>query len=177
MKKKLYIVRITHLVLAATELEAQNLACSEANHGDVECVGIINDLYDLPIGSDQVSAHKILVTQIAADRRFKGFEVQACMTTVEDERGAAIREECDNSDATLWSIYGQLVTGGLECIGDFKSQSQAEDFRGQILEVQGLWAQADEYYFASGTRPTFSEDAYLESIYEDRVSGGNFEDF
>ena len=185
MKKKLYIVRITRLVLAATDLEAQNLACSAANHGDVDCMDVINDLYDLPVGwentmplgSNQVTAHTILVTQIAADPRFKGFEVHACMTTGEDAHGVTMLEECEDSDASLWSVYGQLATGGLECLGDFKSRIDAEEFRGQILEILDLWAQADEYYSASGTRPNSGEDEFLESLYEDRVSGGNYEDF
>ena len=185
MSKKLHIVRITRLVMAATEQEAQQLACSAANHGDVDCVRVIEDLYDLPVGwedavpygSEQLSATKILLAQIAANSRFKGFEVHGCMTVGEDENGVTLLEQCEDSDASLWSVYGQLVTGGLECLADFKSRAKAESLRDQIQEIQGLWAQADEYYSASGTRPNSGEDEFLESLYEDRVSGGNYEDF
>ena len=185
MSKKLHLVRITRLVMAATEQEAQQLACSAANYGDVDCVRVVEDLYDLPVGwedavpygSEQLSATKILLTQIATNPRFKGFEVHACMSVGKDENGVTLLEQCEDSDASLWSVYGQLATGGLECLGDFKSRSQAEEFRGQIQEVQDLWAQADEYYSASGTRPNSGEDEFLESLYEDRVSGGNYEDF
>ncbi len=184
MSKKLHIVRITRLVMAATEQEAQQLACSAANHGDVDCVRVIEDLYDLPVGwedavpygSEQLSAIKILLAQIAANPRFKGFEVHGCRVTDEDERGELL-DECEDSDASLWSVYGQLVTGGLECLADFNSRAKAESLRDQIQEIQGLWAQADEYYSASGTRPNSGEDEFLESLYEDRVSCGNYEDF
>ena len=184
MSKKLHIVRITRLVMAATEQEAQQLACSAANHGDVDCVRVIEDLYDLPVGwedavpygSEQLSATKILLAQIAANPRFKGFEAHGCRVTAEDERGELL-DECEDSDASLWSVYGQLVTGGLECLADFSSRAKAESLRDQIHEIQGLWAQADEYYAASGTRPNSGEDEFLESLYEDRVSGGNYEDF
>ncbi len=184
MSKKLYLVRITRLVMAASEHEARQLACSAANHGDVDCVRVIEDLYDLPVGwedavpygSEQLSATKILLAQIAANPRFKGFEVHGCRVTAKDERGELL-DECEDSDASLWSVYGQLVTGGLECLADFNSRAKALGLRDQILEIQGLWAQADEFYAASGTRPAFTEDEFLESQYEDRVSSGNYEDF
>jgi hypothetical protein len=184
MNKKLYIVRITRLVLAASEHEAQQLACSAANRGDVDCVDVINGLYDLPVGSenavpygsDQLSAYKILVTQIASDPRFKSFEVHPCMASEEDEHSELL-DECEDSDASLWSVYGQLVTGGLECLADFNSRAKAESLCDQIHEIQGLWAQADEYYSASGTLPTSADDEFLENLYEDRVSCGNYEDF
>jgi hypothetical protein len=183
MQKKLYLIRCTRLVLAATETEAQRLAAAQRR--EMECVKVIEDLYDLPVGwentvplgSNQVTALQILVAQIAADVRFNGFEVHACLTTGEDEHGVTLLEECADSEASLWSVYGQLALSGLECLGDFKSRSQAEEFQGQILEVRDLWAQADEYYAASGTRPNAGEDEFLESLYEDRVSGGNYEDF
>ena len=185
MSKKLHIVRITRLVMAATEQEAQQLACSAANHGDVDCVRVIEDLYDLPVGwedavpygSEQLSATKILLAQIAANPRFKGFEVHACMTVGEDENRVTMLEECEDTYASLWSVYGLLVTGGLECLADFNSRAKAESLRDQIQEIQGLWAQADEYYAATGTRPNSGEDEFLESLYEDRVSCGNYEDF
>ena len=185
MKKKLFVVRITRLVLAATDLEAQNLACNAANVGDVDCVRVIEGLYDLPVGwesavpygSDDVSAYKILIVQFASDSRFNGFEAHGCTQVGQDEHGTALLEQCDDTLASIWSVYGHLVTGGLKCLGDFKSKAQADDFFRQIVEVQDLWAQADKYYAASGTRPNSGEDEFLESLYEDRVSGGNYEDF
>ena len=176
MHKKLYLVRITRLVLAATEGEAQQLACNAANRGDVECAKVIEGLYDLPVGwenavpygATQDSAYQLLVTQLARDARFDAFEVHACMTVGEDEQGLTILEQCDDSQASLWSVYGHLVTGGLECLGDFNTRAKAGIFLAD-LEKAAIAAEIQ--------MPEQAEDAHLESLYEERVSGGNYEEF
>jgi hypothetical protein len=176
MSKKLYLVRITRLVLAATEAEAQQLACNAANHGDVECVKVIEGLYDLPVGWEyavpygptQASAYQILVAQLASDLRFEAFEVHGCLTVGQDEQGVAILEQCDDNDASLWSVYGHLVTGGLECLGDFNSRAKAGIFLADLQKA----AMAAELQ-----QPETAEDAHLESLYEERVSGGSYEEF
>jgi hypothetical protein len=185
MQKKLYLVRITRLVWAASDTEAQQLACAAANSGDVDCVRVIQDLYDLPAGWEQAipygventPARQLLFVQFASDPRFTGFKVQGRASVGRDEQGTDILEACDDRTAELWSVYALLGDGEPQCLGDFKSRRLAEGFRREILQVRNLWAQADEYYFASGTRPNLGEDAFLESQYEDRVSSGNYEDF
>jgi hypothetical protein len=176
MSKKLYLVRITRLVLAANEAEAQQLACNAANRGDVECAKVIDGLYDLPVGwknavpygATQDSAYKILVTQIASDERFDAFEVHGCLTVGEDEQGLTILEQCDDNLASLWSVYGHLVTGGLECLGDFNTRAKAGMFLAD-LEEAAITAELQQ--------PEMAEDAHLESLYEERVSCGNYEEF
>ena len=176
MSKKLYLVHITRLILAATEAEAQRLACNAANNGDVECAKVIEGLYDLPVGwenavpygATQDSAYKILVAQLASDPRFNAFEVHACQTIGEDEQGVTLLEQCDDSQASLWSVYGHLIAGGLECLGDFNTRAKAGIFLAD-LEKAAIAAELQQ--------PEMAEDAHLESLYEERVSCGNYEEF
>lgn len=60
-------------------------------------------------------------------------------------------EQCDPDEAEMWSLYGHLNTGGLECIGDFKSLEAAEEVRRRldvyargyvVIEVRGGIAEA-----------------------------------
>lgn len=116
-----------------------------------------------------------LVVHFANDTRFENFEIHPCLSTSQDEHGLVFLEQCneDNPAISVWSVYGHLKEGGLECLADFETQTQAEAFHDLIVEVQGQWAQADEYYIAAGTRPTFAENEHLESYFEERISGGD----
>jgi hypothetical protein len=184
MHKKLYLVRITRLVLAATDVEAKQLACNAANRGDVECAKVIDGLYDLPVGwenavpygATQDSAYKILVAQLASDARFDAFEVHACMTVGEDEQGVTLLEQCDDSQASLWSVYGHLIAGGLECLGDFNTRAKAGIFLAD-LEQAAIASEIQMPEQCLDRLDNRAEDAHLESLYEERVSGGNYEEF
>jgi hypothetical protein len=181
--QQLYTVKITRVILAENLHAARNLALTVDNPQDVESVEPIQGLHDIPqgwedaipYGAEQQTARQCLLAQLAADARFDGFEVHACLAAGEDENGQILLEQSDEDDPAVcvWSVYGHLVAGGLECLADFDQREQAEDFRGQILEVQGLWAAADEHFSASGTRPVFAEDEHLEAYFEDRISGGD----
>lgn len=176
MQKKLYLVRITRLVLAATEAEARQLACNAANREDVEDVKIIEDLFDLPVdwehavpyGATQASTYKLLVAQLASDPRFEAFEVHGCLTVGEDEQGVTLLEQCADHEASLWSVYGHRVTGGLECLGDFETRTKAGVF---LADLERAVSAAELQH------PELGEDAHLESLYEERVSGGSYEEF
>ena len=176
MEKKLYIVRITRLVMAASEPAARKLAASATNSDDVDTVRAVETLYDLPLGwedavpygSAALSATSILAARIAADPRFHGFEVHACMKAGEDEHGVTFLEQCPDSEASLWSVYGQQASGPLECLGDFESRAKANAFLAVIEKA--VMAQSLQ-------QPERSEDGHLESLYEDRISAGNYEDF
>jgi hypothetical protein len=181
--QQLYTVRTTRVILAGNLDEARSLAQSGDNPDDVESVEPIHGLYDIPqgwesaipYGSEEQTTLQCLVAQIAADTRFDGFEVHPCLAAGEDGHGQIILEQCneDAPDISVWSVYGHLVAGGLECLADFEGRQPAEEFRDQILEVQGMWAEADEYFAASLTRAVFAEDEHLEAYFEDRISGGD----
>lgn len=181
--QQLYTVKVTRVILAANLDEARQLALAGDNPQDVETVEPIQGLFDIPqgwadatpYGSEAQTTLQCLVAQLAADTRFDGFEIHPCLSAGEDEQGQIILEQCEEDDPALsvWSVYGHLVVGGLECLADFDHRQPAEEFRDQILEVQGMWAEADAYFAASGTRPAFAEDEHLEAYFEDRISGGD----
>ena len=181
--QQLYTVRITRVILAGDLDEARRIALSQGNPDDVETVEPIQGLFDIPdgweeavpYGSETQTTRQCLLAQLTADTRFDGFEIHPCLRAGEDEHGEIILEQCDEEDPAIsvWSVYGHLVAGGLECLADFDHREQADEFRDQILEVQGMWAEADEHFAASGIRPVFAEDEHLESYFEDRISGGD----
>jgi hypothetical protein len=160
MEKKLYLVCSTRLVLAATETEARRLAGLATQRSEEGCIQVIVDLYDLPVGwentvplgSPQASAYQILLLQFATDPRFQGF-------------GLAV----DQADLVeRWLVSAQLTTGERIALSDFATLAQARTFLAD-LEKAAFAAQLQ--------RLEQSEDGHLESLYEDRVSGGNYEDF
>lgn len=180
---QLFTVRTTRVILAEDLHEARRLAQSADNPDDVESVEPIQALSDIPqgwqdaipYGAEQQTTLQCLITGLAADSCIDGFEVHPCRVIGEDEQGRAILEQCDEDspDISAWSVYGHLKTGGLECLADFENRLQAESLRDQIVTLQSQWAEAEEHFGASGTRPVFSEDEHLEAWFEDRVSGGD----
>ncbi len=181
--QQLYTVKITRVILAENLVEARKLGLSIDNPQDVECVEPIQGLYDIPqgwadaipYGAGQQNTRQCLLALLAADNRFDHLEVHPCLAVGRDEKGQILLEQCEEKDPAVcvWSVYGHLIAGGLECLADFDQREQAEDFRGQIIKIQGIWAQADEHFTASGTRPAFVEDGHLEAYFEDRISGGD----
>ena len=181
--QQLYTVRTTRVVTAQNLEEARRLALSIENANDVELVEPIQSLFDIPTGwenaipygAETQTTRQCLVAQLAADTRFNGFEVHPCLEVSKDKHGQVNLEQCDENDPTIsvWSVYGHLIEGGLECLADFDIKSRAEEFFGQIIKVQSMWAEADEYFSASGTRPVFAEDEHLGSYFEDRISDGD----
>lgn len=181
--QQLYTVKVTRVILAGNLDEARQLALAGENPQDVDTVEPIQGLFDvpqgwadaIPYGSEAQTTLQCLVAQLAAETRFDGFEIHPCLIVGEDAQRQIILEQCEQDDPgiSVWSVYGHLVAGGLECLADFDQRQQAEQFRGQLLEVQGMWAEADAYFAASGTRPGFAEDEHLEAYFEDRVSGGD----
>jgi hypothetical protein len=182
-KMQLYSVTITRVILAGSLDDARKIAGSVDNPEDVELIAPIQSLLDIPqgwenaipYGAGEQTTLECLFTQLAADMRFNGFEVHPCLVAGKDEHGQITFEQCDENDPALsvWSVYARLVAGGLECLANFAYRQQADEFRDQILKVQGMWAEADEYFAASGTSPAFAEDEHLESYFEDRISGGD----
>jgi hypothetical protein len=41
-------------------------------------------------------------------------------------------EPCEPHEADFWSVYGHLVTGGIECFADFSTLEAAEDFTREL---------------------------------------------
>jgi len=186
--QQLYTVKITRVIMSQNLQEARRLALSIENANDVELIEPIQNLFDIPTGwedaipygAETQTTRQCLVAQLAADTRFNGFEVYPCLEVSRDKHGQVNLEQCDENDPAIsvWSVYGHLVAGGLECLADFDGKQQAEEFRGQIIKVQSdllskSWAEADQYFAASGTRPVFAEDEHLESYFEDRISDGD----
>jgi hypothetical protein len=181
--QQLYTVKITRVIMSQNLQEARRLALSIENVNDVELVEPIQNLFDIPTGwedaipygAETQTTRQCLVAQLAADTRFNGFEVHPSLEVSKDKHGQVNLEQCDENDPaiTVWSVYGHLIEGGLECLADFDIKSRAEEFFGQIIKVQSMWAEADEYFSASGTRPVFAEDEHLESYFEDRISDGD----
>ena len=125
--------------------EARRLALSVDNANDVELVEPIRSLFDIPTGWEDAIPYGgetqttrqclAIAAQLAADTRFNGFEVHPCLEVSKDKHGQVNLEQCDEDDPALavWSVYGHLVEGGLECLADFDNKSRAEFFRGQII--------------------------------------------
>jgi hypothetical protein len=181
---QLYSVKITRVILADSLDDARKIAGSVDNPEDVETVEPIQSLFDVPQGwedaipygaGEQQTTLECLFTQLAADTRFDGFEIHPCKSVGMDEHGQAILEQCDEDETeiTFWSVYGHLVAGGLECLADFQFKEQAEGFRDEIMEILDMWAQAEDCLAATDPQPAFAEDEYLESYFEDRISGGD----
>jgi hypothetical protein len=62
---------------------------------------------------------------------FNGLEVQPVRVVDTIERNGipvGCYEVCEPNEAELWSVYVHLVEGGVSCIADFATQSEAEQF-------------------------------------------------
>ena len=55
-------------------------------------------------------------------------------------------EQCEPNEAEMWSLFGHLNTGGLECIGDFHSLDAAE--QAQLRLERGLSRPPEEAHEA-----------------------------
>jgi hypothetical protein len=107
-----------------------------------------------------------LASQFAEDEAYNAFEYHPCLKVSEDEMGKAVLEQC-NEDApsiAVWSVYGHLVTGGLECIADFDCKDHAVKFFDLIQKAAMFQAIREQ-----------AEDAHLEADFEDRVTGGDYD--
>jgi hypothetical protein len=146
METQLYVVHTTRVVLAASPAHAKNLALAADNPDDVDAVDLVEGLWDvpgawyhaLPYGAtDERDVLRHLAAQLAADPRFDAFEYHPCLKASEDELGAACLEQCDDNDpeASVWSVYGHLVDGGLECVADFGFKIEAVEFLGLIQKA------------------------------------------
>lgn len=62
---------------------------------------------------------------------FDAFEIHPCVVVGLGEDGKPILETCDpESDRIdMWSVYGHLPHGGIECVGDFPSEAAAQSYR------------------------------------------------
>jgi len=44
-------------------------------------------------------------------------------------------EPCEPHEAHFWSVYGHLITGGVECLEDFETEAEARRSAEQILRA------------------------------------------
>lgn len=67
--------------------------------------------------------------------------VMDCATAEMRARGESDLCACDDEDAELWSVYGHLKTGGIECITDCETRADAEViaalFLAHFVEAEG----------------------------------------
>jgi hypothetical protein len=172
--QKLYVVRTTRVVLAESPGHAKAIANTADNPDDVDTIQQVNGLYDIPTewlksipyGADNLDTLHCLAAQFAADPAYDAFECHPCLKAGEDEAGNAVMEQCDEYAAgiSVWSVYGHLVTGGLECLADFDDRSQAVEFV-ELIQKAAMFQAIHEQ----------GEDAHLEAAYEDRVTGGDYD--
>lgn len=176
MQPRLYVVCITRVVLAGSLTQAKQIAQAVNNLEDVNATTQVNGLYDIPAGwpksipygrnEHALDTLHCLAAQLAADESYNAFEYHPCLQVGEDEAGQASLEQCDQDDpgASIWSVYGHLVTGGLECLADFGDRDQAVEFLDLIQKAALFQAIQEE-----------AEDAHLEAAFEDRVAGGDYD--
>ena len=55
------------------------------------------------------------------DRYFDGYEIHPV------RESANYMTQCEPEEADYWTLYGHYNTGGLEAIGDFKSEESAQE--------------------------------------------------
>lgn len=62
--------------------------------------------------------------------KFDELEVHPCRTIKEEGIPKKLEcvEQCEPSEAEFWSVYTHLVGGGLDCIGDFDTKEEADNF-------------------------------------------------
>ncbi len=176
MQPRLYVINITRVVLAGSLAQAKQIAQAVNNLDDVHATTQVNGLYDIPAGwpksipygrnEQALDTLHCLAAQLAANETYSAFEYHACLKADEDKAGNACLEQFDEHDpgASVWSVYGHLVTGGLECVADFDDSGQAREFLDLIHKAALFQALREQ-----------AEDAHLEAAFEDRVSGGDYD--
>ena len=176
MQQKLYVVCITRVVLAGSLTQAKQIAQAIDNLDDVNATTQVNSLYDIPAGwpksipygrnEQALDTLHCLASQLATDPAYNAFEYHPCLKVGEDETGQAVMEQCDEGDpeVSVCSVYGHLVTGGLECVADFGDRDQAVEFL-DLIQKAALFQAIREQ----------AEDAHLEAAFEDRVTGGDYD--
>jgi len=176
MQQKLYVVCITRVVLAGSLTQAKQIAQAVDNLDDVNATTQVKGLYDIPAGwqksipygrnEQALDTLHCLASQLAADPAYNAFEFHPCLKVGEDETGQAVMDQCneDEPSISVWSVYGHLVTGGLECVADFGDRDQAVEFLDLIQKAALSQAIREQ-----------AEDAHLEAAFEDRVTGGDYD--
>ena len=77
-----------------------------------------------------------MITSLPKRRRpalptpFDAYEVHGVKAF--NESGMKWSEQVDDCEAQFWSLYGHIPAQGLECIGDFKTRSHAEEIYARI---------------------------------------------
>ena len=61
---------------------------------------------------------------------FDDYEIHPCIEL--HENGHTWVEQCEEHEAQMWSVFGHIPNGGVECIGDFKSRKLAEEIVARI---------------------------------------------
>ena len=65
-------------------------------------------------------------------REFDALEIHPCCLVATTPAGEQIVETCKPTDADFWTVYGHLITGGVEAFEDFASEAQAIRFRDRL---------------------------------------------
>ncbi|MFI0460266.1 MAG: hypothetical protein ACH254_21990, partial [Candidatus Thiodiazotropha endolucinida] len=66
---------------------------------------------------------------------YDGLEL-APVAEYEDKEGCKFCERVDDpKDAQLWSVFGHLTEGGVECLEDFPTEREAIDFANSLLAI------------------------------------------
>ena len=67
-------------------------------------------------------------------RDFDALEMNPCQIVEILDDGTQVVEPCnDPADADFWTVYGHLVTGGVEAFEDFATKTEALQFRDRLL--------------------------------------------
>lgn len=81
-----------------------------------------------------------------AIRQYDGLEIHPVRNIESDPAtGNIFCEPCEPEEAHLWSVYGHLIEGGVQCFEDFATEAEARAFAMKLLDayphlrIFGLW--------------------------------------
>jgi len=68
-------------------------------------------------------------------RAFDGLEIHPCQIVGRDPDGTLYWEQCNDEEAEVWSVYGHLLEGGIDCLEDYQTYAEAKTFAEELLKV------------------------------------------
>jgi hypothetical protein len=66
---------------------------------------------------------------------FDGLEIGPCAVIGHTDDGEEIAEQCEPAEASFWTVFGHLKTGGVDTIEDFNTEGEAQKFHDRLMAV------------------------------------------
>lgn len=64
-----------------------------------------------------------------------GLEIHPVRELTDEDDGSSYCEQCEPHEAQFWSVYGHLKEGGVLCLEDFPSETEARAFAQTLLSA------------------------------------------